>query len=93
MAGDEHLLAAIEAVHAAGLDTERWRQALAVVARAVEGIGASLETFDRAPLAPRELYVYGMPRAAQLEYFNHYAAINPRWALITRQKAGELGWD
>ena len=93
MAGDEHLLAAIEAVHAAGLDAERWPQALAAVARAVEGVGASLETFDRAPLAPRELYTFGMPPAAQLEYFNHDAAINPRWALITRQKAGELGWD
>jgi DNA-binding CsgD family transcriptional regulator len=34
-----------------------------------------------------------MPSALELSYYRHYAALNPRWALITRQKAGELGWD
>ena len=89
----EDLLATIEAVHAAGLDAALWPRALEQVAHAVGGIGCSLEAFERRPLRPREFHSYGMPPAGQIAYFEHYCALNPRWSLITRQKAGELGWD
>jgi DNA-binding CsgD family transcriptional regulator/PAS domain-containing protein len=90
---DDDLLATIEAVHAAALDTQLWPRALERIAHTVGGIGCSLEAFERRPLRPREFYAYGMPAADQIAYFEHYAPLNPRWSLITRQKAGELGWD
>jgi DNA-binding CsgD family transcriptional regulator/PAS domain-containing protein len=93
MAGTDDLLATIGAVHAAALDAQLWPRALEAVARTVGGIGASLDTIDRRTHRPREFHAFGMPPAAQLAYFSQYAGINPRWSLITRQKAGEVGWD
>ncbi|MBX9776948.1 MAG: hypothetical protein K2Y71_21425 [Xanthobacteraceae bacterium] len=93
MKRSDDLLATIEAVHGAGLDATLWPRALERVAQAVGGVGCSLEAFERRPLRPREFYAYGMPAAEQISYFDHYAPLNPRWSLITRQKAGELGWD
>jgi DNA-binding CsgD family transcriptional regulator len=87
------LLATIEAVHAAALDATLWPSALEQVTQAVGGVGCSLESFERRPLRPREFYAFGMPAVDQIAYFDHYAPLNPRWSLITRQKAGELGWD
>ncbi len=93
MAGRDDLLATIEAVHAASLDPELWQPALARIAASVGGIGASIEAVDRRTMRHRDFHVYGMPSTEQLSYFAHYAALNPRWSLITRQKVGELGWD
>jgi hypothetical protein len=47
MAETDDLLAAIEAIHAAGLDAERWQQALGAATDLCGGVGATLEVFDK----------------------------------------------
>jgi DNA-binding CsgD family transcriptional regulator/PAS domain-containing protein len=56
-------------------------------------VGASIEAVDRLTMRHKSFFVHGLPPKDQLDYFAHYAALNPRWSLITRQKTGELGWD
>jgi DNA-binding CsgD family transcriptional regulator/PAS domain-containing protein len=90
--GDD-LLAAIDAVHAAGVDTELWQEALKAIALAVGGEAASLEIFDKRTWAHREAHLFGLPPAQELEYLSHYAPLNPRLPFVARQQAGELGWD
>ncbi|HEY7997593.1 MAG TPA: helix-turn-helix transcriptional regulator [Pseudolabrys sp.] len=93
MPGADDLIATVEAVHAAGLDAEQWPQALAGVAHLIGGVGTTLEVFERPNLRHREFHFCGLPPIAQLEYMDHFAALNPRVPYVARQKLGELGWD
>lgn len=54
---------------------------------------ATLESYD--PLSGRllELHAFGIPRAEQLDYFEHYALISPRAIYALRRPAIELVWD
>ena len=92
MRGDD-LLATIEAIHSAGLDVTRWPQALAAMAQIVGGNAATLELFDRRTLLPREIYTSGVPRADEIEYLDHYAALNPRLPIAARLPLGDVHWD
>jgi DNA-binding CsgD family transcriptional regulator len=90
--GDD-LLSTIEAIHAAGLDSAHWPDALAAIAQAVGGNAASLEIFDQQTLLPRAMHSYGLPRAQEIEYLEHYAQFNIRLPFVSRQKLEELSWD
>ena len=72
------LLTTIEAVHAAGLDAGRWPQALEAIRRMIGGRGATLETIDRATLQHRLFLARGLPPPGEMEYLDHYAALNIR---------------
>jgi hypothetical protein len=61
MAGADELLAVIEALYAAGLDTERWPRALEAVTRIVGGTATTLELFERPSLRHREFHAFGAP--------------------------------
>jgi DNA-binding CsgD family transcriptional regulator len=91
MRGD--LLATIEAIHAAGLDPERWPQALDAVTRAVGGRLATLETFDRRTLQHREFVAHGLPPPGQIEYLDHYAALNLRLPAHGTARPGDILYD
>jgi DNA-binding CsgD family transcriptional regulator len=93
MAETDDLLAAIEAIHVAGLDTARWPQALGAVAGLCGGIGATLEVFDKSAQRLRELHAFGVPPVHEIAYADRYLAINPRVPLGLRQHDGEIGWD
>jgi DNA-binding CsgD family transcriptional regulator len=90
--GDD-LLATIEAVHAAGLDASQWPKALAAVAASLGGSAAMFEVFDKRAGCHREWYGSGVPPAAEIAYFEHYVADNPRWLFMPRQRAGDVSWD
>jgi len=90
--GDD-LLATIEAVHAAGLDSGLWPKALAAVAATLGGSAAMFEVFDKRAACHREWYGSGVPPAAEIAYFEHYIADNPRWLFMPRQRAGDISWD
>jgi DNA-binding CsgD family transcriptional regulator/PAS domain-containing protein len=90
MAGAEELLATIEAVYAAGLDESLWPDALAAVMRTIGGISATLEVFDRSPLALLEFHSIGLPPPNELKYLDHYAAQNPRVRVGMNAKPGDL---
>jgi DNA-binding CsgD family transcriptional regulator len=87
------LLATIEAVHAAGLDAGLWPKALAAVAATLGGSAAMFEVFDKRAACHREWYGSGVPPAAEITYFEHYIADNPRWLFMPRQRAGDISWD
>jgi hypothetical protein len=63
--GDD-LLATIEAVHAAGLDSSLWPKALAAVAATLGGHAAMFEVFDKRAACHREWYGTGVPPAAEM---------------------------
>jgi DNA-binding CsgD family transcriptional regulator len=84
MAKGNDLLQTIEAVHAAGLDEERWPQALAAVARHFNALGATLEDFDKQPFGLRYLRLGGLPPRAETAYLDHYQHHNPRAAYAFR---------
>jgi DNA-binding CsgD family transcriptional regulator/PAS domain-containing protein len=90
--GDD-LLATIEAVHAAGLDAGLWPKALTAVAATLGGNAAMFEVFDKRAGCHREWYGCGVPPAAEISYFEHYIADNPRWLFMPRQRAGDISWD
>lgn len=90
--GDD-LLATIEAVHAAGLDASLWPKALAAVAATLGGHAAMFEVFDKRAACHREWYGSGVPSGAEIAYFEHYIADNPRWLFMPRQRAGDISWD
>jgi DNA-binding CsgD family transcriptional regulator len=91
MRGD--LLATIEAIHAAGLEPERWPQALDALSRAVGGSIATLESFDRRTLRHREFVAHGLPPPGQIEYLDHYAALNLRLPAHRLARAGDILYD
>lgn len=92
MAEGDDLLAAIEQIHAAGLEAELWPQALASIARLLGGAAATLESYDTDGQL-QELHVAGIPPAEELDYFEHYAATNPRAAYCLERRTEPLHWD
>jgi PAS domain-containing protein/DNA-binding CsgD family transcriptional regulator len=93
MAGADEILAAIEAIHAAGLDAELWSPALAAIVRVIGGIGATMETYDTATMRLDEFRGVGLPPAQETAYLADFMAINPRIASILKLKPGSLIWD
>jgi DNA-binding CsgD family transcriptional regulator len=91
--GNDDLLAAIETVHAAGLDDTLWPQALGAITRIVGGVGATLEVVEKSTTHHRLFHAFGPPAAHTNRYMHHYATINPRLPVALRQRAGEASWD
>lgn len=93
MARGDDLFATIEAIHAAGLDAERWTPALAAITRAVGGIAATFEVYRKQPLRHLECHGFRFPSAAQLEYSEQYLPINERLPFVSRERPGGINWD
>lgn len=92
MQGDD-LLATIEAIHAAGLDEQRWPDALAAMLHVAGGSAATLETIDKRTFHPREFYSFGIPPVQELKYVNEYAPLNVRLPFHASARPGEVLWD
>jgi PAS domain-containing protein len=93
LAQSDALLTAIEAVHAAGVDPGAWPSALSTMAALFGSNAATVESYDVHNGALLVLHAHGIPPAEQLDYFEHYAAINPRRAFGMRAVALEILWD
>jgi hypothetical protein len=93
MAGAEEILAAIEALYAAGLDADQWPQALAALMRTVGGVAATLEIYGRPALQLKEFHSFGVPPADRTTYLADFLAINPRLPVVFKLKPGRLLWD
>jgi DNA-binding CsgD family transcriptional regulator/PAS domain-containing protein len=93
MPTESDLLATIEAVHAAGLDSGLWPQALARIAGALGGSAAMFEVFDKRAACHRAWHGVGVPPGCEIAYFDHYVADNPRWLFMPRQRTGDVSWD
>jgi DNA-binding CsgD family transcriptional regulator/PAS domain-containing protein len=92
VAAAEKILTTVEAIHAAGLDTGLWPQALAALTDAVGGIAATLEIYKK-PTLLTEFHTFGVPPADETAYLADYMAINPRIPVVLTLKPGSMIWD
>jgi DNA-binding CsgD family transcriptional regulator/PAS domain-containing protein len=93
MAPREGLLATIEAVHGAGIDATLWPEALAAITQIIGGRFATIEAFDKRTLRHNEFFAHGMPPIGQIEYLDHYAALNLRLRSHVTAKIDEVICD
>jgi DNA-binding CsgD family transcriptional regulator len=91
-ASKDKLLQAIEAVHAAGLEEERWPDALGHATRLLGANCATLETLTPS-LEHLEFRGFNIPPADQLLYLREYVPLSPRTRFATSQRKGTLIWD
>jgi DNA-binding CsgD family transcriptional regulator len=87
------LLDAIEAIHAAGLDGSGWTKALSATTDLFGCTAATLEMFDKHPLASREYRDIGMPPLSEIEYLDYWATQSPRLPHGAKKAAGEITFD
>lgn len=87
----DDVLTAISRIHAAGLDAEKWPDALSLFAEMMGGHGASLEFVERPTLRHRDMYAHGLPAVGA--YLEHYAPMCPRMPFASRQAAGSIQHD
>ena len=93
MATPDSLLTAIEAIYAAGLDETLWSNALAEVMRAVGGVAATLEVFERDTARLTEFHYHDLPPGNELAYLDHYFSLNPRIPALISGKPGNIVTD
>ena len=89
----EDILATVEAIHAAGLDAALWPRALEAIKQTIGGHVATLEAFEKPTIRPREIFAHGLPPIAEIQYLDHYGALNPRVPGHAVAKRGEILHD
>jgi DNA-binding CsgD family transcriptional regulator len=89
----EDILATVEAIHAAGLDAALWPRALEAIKQLLGASMATLEALDKRTLQHREFFAHGMPAAGEIEYLDHYAALNVRLPSQVNLAAGGVSYD
>ncbi|MFZ5721085.1 MAG: helix-turn-helix transcriptional regulator [Pseudomonadota bacterium] len=87
------LLAAIKAVHAAGLDPDLWPQALARIMDLTGSRAAVLEVYDRPSLHQRAIHSWNMRQATRAEYLAWGGPPNSRTEYGLQLGAGEVFYD
>ncbi len=93
MTTPDSLLTAIEAIYAAGLDEALWSSALGQVMRAVGGIAATLEVFERSNARLTEFHYHDLPPGNELAYLDHYFSLNPRIPALISGRPGNIVTD
>ena len=93
MATPDSLLTVIEAIYAAGLDESLWPNALAQVMRAVGGVAATLEVFERRTARLTEFRYFDLPPGNEVAYLDHYFSLNPRIPALLSGKPGDIVTD
>ncbi len=91
VAEGDRIIAAISRIHAAGLDSAIWPEALSLITELIGGNGASLEFLNRPSLQPYGMYTHGLPDVSA--YIEHYAPMSPRLPLAARHPAGTMCYD
>lgn len=87
------ILAAISRIHAAGLDSDTWPDALSHVNGLIGGNGASLEFLQLPTLRHQRIFSYALPTAEVGEYLKHYAPMCPRLPYSVGQPTGTVLYD
>jgi hypothetical protein len=83
----------VEAIYAGGVEPGLLTDALAAVSRLPDARGATLEVIDKTSLRPVKFWSAGLASIARMQYFEQFAALNPRIPAVLRQCAGEVSWD
>lgn len=88
--GDD-VITAISRIHAAGLNPEKWPDALSSITNLIGGHGASLEFMSRPTLCHYGWFSHGLP--PEDPYLEYYARYSPRLPYAARQPAGAVLYD
>jgi DNA-binding CsgD family transcriptional regulator len=91
MSYSDRVIAAISHLHAAGLDSAKWPEALSHVTALIGGHGASLEFMERPSLRHCGMYSHGLPDVGA--YMEYYAPMSPRYPHLVLQPAGSVQYD
>jgi DNA-binding CsgD family transcriptional regulator len=91
VAEGDRIIAAISRIHAAGLDSTIWPEALSLVTDLIGGQGASLEFMQRPSLRHCGMYSHGLPDVGA--YMEYYAPKSPRYPHLSRQPTGSVQYD
>jgi DNA-binding CsgD family transcriptional regulator len=84
---------AVEAIYASSIESELMPEALAATSRLLGASAATLEVIDKTTLRPVEFHAAGLPPIARTQYFEQFAALNPRIPPTLSQRPGEVSWD
>ncbi len=87
----DRIIATITHIHDAGLDSEKWPEALSHVTALIGGQGASLEFMQRPSLRHCGMYSHGLPDVGA--YMEYYAPQSPRYPHLSRQPTGSVQYD
>jgi DNA-binding CsgD family transcriptional regulator len=87
----DQILSTITRIHAAGLEVEKWPDALAAFTDLIGGRGASLEFLERPTLRHLSMFSHGLPAVG--DYVAHYAPMCPRIPSALRRSAGTVQFD
>ena len=87
----DRIIATISHIHDAGLDSEKWPEALSHVTALIGGQGASLEFMQRPSLRHCGMYSHGLPDVGA--YMEYYAPMSPRYPHLVLQPAGSVQYD
>ena len=87
----DQLLATISCIRAAGLEAEKWPEALAAFSCLIGGSGASLEFLERPTLRHRVMFSSDLPAVG--DYVAHYAPLCPRLPCALRVPSGSIQYD
>ena len=93
MAKLDELVSTVESIHAAGVDEQLWPHALTAMRGIIGGTGATFEVIDKRRFAPTAFHSIGIPPVGEIEYADHYFAINPRVRAALTTPAGHVHWD
>jgi DNA-binding CsgD family transcriptional regulator len=93
MATLDELVSTVESIHAAGVDEQLWPRALTAMRGIIGGTGATFEVIDKRRFAPTAFHSIGIPPVGEIEYADHYFAINPRVRAGLMTPAGHVHWD
>jgi DNA-binding CsgD family transcriptional regulator/PAS domain-containing protein len=84
---------AVEAIHASGANGGPVSGALWATSRLPGARGTTLEVIDKRPQRPVDVCAAALPPVARLQYFEQFAARNPRIPPVLRQRPGAVSWD
>jgi DNA-binding CsgD family transcriptional regulator len=87
----DDLMLAITEIYAAGLDPQKWPEALRHVTSLVGGVGTTLEILAVPSLQLRAIYAYGLSGVGP--YREHFAKLNVRLPHAIRQPSGAVLYD
>lgn len=93
VSGNDALMDAVKAVHAAGIEAQLWPDALKSVSRVFGAVGATFEIFDKRAMALRNFHAVGLPNGAELPYVEYFSRHNPRANYAMRHLSEKILYD
>ncbi len=87
------LLRTVDAIYAAGVETDHLTAALDKLNQLLGGAGATFEIVDATKGQHTDFFAVGAPSKVGASYLEQFAAINPHIQFASSQPKGQITWD